>query len=257
MRKGLNFNLNDLSKLSVVIMQSDRLIVEESQAIDLILKADENTSIIVDFDETLLLRNSTAEYLNSLRPRLIGFILLAILKIIKPWCWLPKPFRGEEIRDWFLVFTPTIFLPWTIFLWQQKAQHLAKNHGNSELITAINKNSHSPIIFASLGFEFIIDSILQHLPLTCVANPQAQSYQLTGCRFWQGATDRSKGKLLMMQETLSESAIASSIVITDSKDDLPLLQAVQYPCLIVWSLAKYISPFTDFSLSSLIKKRKS
>ena len=47
----------------------------------------------------------------------------------------------------------------------------------------------------------------------------------------------------MMQEILSKSAIASSIVITDSEDDLPLLEVVQYPCLVVWSFAKYINPF--------------
>ncbi|MGD1920427.1 MAG: hypothetical protein ACFCAD_17015 [Pleurocapsa sp.] len=149
-----------------VIMQSDHLNLEESQAIDLILQADTNTSIIVDFDETLLLRNSTAEYLNSLRPGLVGFILLAMLKIIRPWRWLPKPFRGDKIRDWFLVVTPTILLPWTIFLWQQKAQKLAQNRANSALIAALNQNCHSPIIFASLGFNFIIKPILHHLPLT-------------------------------------------------------------------------------------------
>ncbi|MGD1920428.1 MAG: hypothetical protein ACFCAD_17020 [Pleurocapsa sp.] len=89
-----------------------------------------------------------------------------------------------------------------------------------------------------------------------MANPQARPYQLISCRFWQGAIDRSKGKLLMMQEILSKSAIASSIVITDSEDDLPLLEVVQYPCLVVWSLAKYINPFEDFWLYSLINKFK-
>ena len=237
-------------------MQSDRLISDKSHAIDLILQADENTSIILDFDETLLLRNSTAQYLANLRPRLVGFILIAMLKIIKPWCWLPKPFRGDKIRDWFLVVVPTIFLPWTLFLWQKKAQQLAKDYGNLELIAAVNNNVCSPIIFASLGFNFIIYPILQHLPLNCLGNFYEQSYQLIGCRFWQGAKDRRKGKLAMMQERLSDSAIASSIVVTDSQEDLPLLQVVKYPCLIVWSLARYIHPFQDFWLSSLLKKAK-
>ncbi len=236
-------------------MQSDRLISNESQAISLIVKADENTSIILDFDETLLLRNSTAQYLDNLRPRFIGFILLTVLKIIRPWVWFPKPFRGEKIRDWFLVVVPTILLPWTFFLWQNKAQQLAKDYGNSELITAVNSNAHSPIIFASLGFNFIINPILQHLLLNCITN-HSQPYQLIGCRFWQGAKDRGKGKLLMMQEILSESAIASAIVVTDSQDDLPLLQVVKYPCLIVWSTAKYINPFQDFWLHSLLDKFK-
>ena len=236
-------------------MPSDRLIRDESRAIDLILKADEDTAIILDFDETLLLRNSTAEYINSLRPRLIGFILLTIIRIIKPWVWLPVPLKGEKTRDWFLVTIPTVLLPWTLLLWRKKAKQLAQDYGNYELISAINQNTHGSIIFASLGFEFIINPILQELPLKCLTEAN-QNYLLVCCRFWQGAKDRNKGKLLMMQEVLSESAIASAIVVTDSNDDLPLLQVVKYPCLIIWSLAKYINPFQDFWLSSLIKKIK-
>ncbi|MDJ0569000.1 MAG: hypothetical protein QNJ53_08115 [Pleurocapsa sp. MO_192.B19] len=223
-------------------------LVDRDAAISSINNATEQTSIILDFDETLLLRNSTAEYLDSLRPRLFGFILIFILKVFRPWVWLPKSYRGDQVRDWFLVFVPTILLPWTILLWQKKAKQLAEDYGNSQLITAVNTNSDSPIIIASLGFNFIINPILQHLPL--------RHDRLIGCRFWQGASDRAKGKLLMMQELLSESEIRSAILVTDSQDDLPLLQVVAQPCLVVWSLAKYIDPFSDFWLFSLIKKMK-
>ena len=237
-------------------MQSDRLISSESQAIDAIAKADKDSVIILDFDETLLLRNSTAEYLNNLRPRWLGFILLAIIKLIQPWTWLPRPLKGDKTRDWFLVVIPTILLPWTLALWRKKAKQLAKNYSNSKLITAVNNNDCSMIIVASLGFEFVIDPILQQLPLKCLTNTNRQDYLLVSCRFWQGAKDRNKGKLLMIQEVLSDKAIASAIVVTDSKDDLPLLQVVKYPCLVIWSQAKYIHPFQDFWLSSLINYLK-
>ena len=237
-------------------MTSDRLILNESQAIELISKADSKTPIILDFDETLLLRNSTAEYLNNLRPRLIGFILLGLLKIIKPWMWLPKPFRGDKTRDWFLVVVPSILLPWTVFLWRQKAKQLAEDYANEKLVIAVNNNSHSSVIFASLGFDFIIDPILQQLPLKCLRNTTCQEYSLVSCRFWQGAKDRNIGKLSMLNKKLSNSEIRSAVVITDSKDDLPLLQVVKYPCLIVWSLAKYIHPFQDYWLSLAIAKFK-
>ena len=237
-------------------MQSERLSSSKSQAIDAIAKADKSTVIILDFDETLLLRNSTAEYLNNLRPRLIGFILLTTLKLIQPWRWLPIPFRGDKTKDWFLVIIPTILLPWTLFLWQKKAKQLADNYSNLELIAAVNNNNHSSIILASLGFEFIINPILQQLPLKCLIEKDRQNYLLVSCRFWQGARDRNKGKLLMMQEILSNKAIASAIVVTDSKDDLPLLQIVKHPYLIVWSSAKYINPFQYFWLSSLINRLK-
>jgi hypothetical protein len=229
--------------------EKEIIITTKQQALNLLKNATADIPVIIDFDETLLLRNSTAEYLNSLRPRLIGLLLVIILKLIRPWKWLPKPFRGIQIRDWFLVTILTILMPWNLLFWQKQAQKFAQDHGNLELITAINQNSEPPIIVASLGFNFIINPILQHLPL--------RHNLMVGCRFWQGAKDRRKGKLLMMQEVLPDSYLKSAIVITDSQDDLPLLLMVAQPCLIIWSLAKYISPFQDIYLPFLKRRIKS
>ena len=223
------------------------LSIEPSKAIECIDNCDRNTTIILDFDETLLLRNSTAEYINSLRPRLLGFVLVKFLDVIKPWAWLPCPYRGYKVRDWFLVVIPTILLPWTLLFWQQKAKQLAAEYSNTELISAVNSNVEATIIVASLGFKFVIDPILKYLPM---------KYDLlVSCRFWR-AGDRNLGKLLMMQEVLPLSQVKSSILITDSQDDLPLLQVVEQPCFVIWSLAKYTIPFQDFWLRSLLKRIK-
>lgn len=223
-------------------------LIDSHQAIAAIANATKNTPVILDFDETLLLRNSTAEYINNLRPRLLGFVVIVLLKIIKPWVWLPQPFGGDKTKDWFLVVVPTILLPWTLLLWQRKAKKLAEDYGNTELISAANSNSDARIIVASLGFNFIINPILQHLPL---------KYDLlVSCRFWRGAGDRNRGKLLMMQEVLLEKELRSAILVTDSEDDLPLLQVVEQPYFVIWSSAKYIAPFKDFWLYVLLKRIK-
>ena len=211
--------------------------IDPTFAIKSIKRATEDTTVILDFDETLLLRNSTAEYLDSLRPRWLGFIILKLIGIIKPWSWLPKPYRGSRIRDWFLVTAATILLPWTLFFWQKKAKTLAKNYGNQELIKAIASKPNSSIIVASLGFSFIINPILNHLNI--------KYDKAISCRFWQGAKDRGKGKLLMVREVLPEATIKSSIVITDSYDDLPLLEVAAKPCLTMWPSAKYTPPLQD------------
>jgi hypothetical protein len=222
--------------------------INQESAILAIANATKETPIILDFDETLLLRNSTAEYINSLRPRLIGFFLIMLLKIIRPWYWLPGVFRGNQTKDWYLVIVPTILLPWTLLLWQQKAQKLAEDYRNPEIISAVHSNPDAPVIVASLGFNFIITPILRHMPMRWDS--------LVGCRFFQGAGDRHVGKLLMMQKVLSESAITSAILVTDSEDDLPLLQVVKQPCFVLWSAAKYVEPFKDFWLDALAKKFK-
>ena len=230
--------------------QSEQIEVRSSEEVlAAIANATKDNPVILDFDETLLLRNSTAEYIDSLRPRLLGFILIVLLKVIRPWKWLPRPFKGDRTRDWFLVTILTILLPWTIFLWQKKASQLAKEYSNTELVLAVNKNHDAPVIVASLGFKFIIQPILQQMPI--------RYDSLVGCRFWQGAGDRQKGKLLMMREVLLESEISSAILVTDSKDDLPLLEAVGQPYFVLWSLARYVVPFQDFWLYSRLKKLKS
>lgn len=217
---------------------------DSATAIAAIVNATPDTPIILDFDETLLLRNSTAEYVNNLRPRLLGFFITMVIKIVRPWFWLPQPFRGKQTRDWFLVVIPTILLPWTLLLWQQKAKQLAQDHSNLELISAVN-HTKAPVIVASLGFNFIIKPILRQIPI--------RYDSLVGCRFWR-AGDRHQGKLSMMQKVLSDAEIKSAILVTDSEDDLPLLQVVQQPCFVLWSLAKYIDPFQDLWLDAWIKK---
>lgn len=220
--------------------------INSKSALLAIANATKETPVILDFDETLLLRNSTAEYINGFRPRLIGFSLIMLLKIIRPWCWFPGSLRGDRTKDWYLVIIPTLLLPWTLSLWQQKAQKLAQDYSNTEIMDAVERNRNAPVIIASLGFDFIITPILQHLPMRWDS--------LVSCRFWQGAGDRHKGKLLMMEKVLSKSAITSAVLVTDSEDDLPLLQVVGQPCFVLWSSARYIEPFKDFWLDALIRK---
>ena len=191
--------------------------------------AQEDTPILIDFDETLFLRNSTEEYLNSLQPRILGAILLAILSFLKPWNWLPNPIRGKLSRDWLRVIIATIFFPWTLILWQWQAKQLALAYGNTTLIQAINQNSQANVIIATLGFDFIVRPIAKHLPINL-----NDDVDIVACRFWKGAIDRCQGKLVMVINKLGGNLVKRSIVITDSTQDLPLLSFVAKPCLIVW-----------------------
>jgi hypothetical protein len=209
-------------------------------AIASINDAPPSTAIIVDLDETLLLRNSTAEYLNSLQPRLLGLLILKFLGLIKPWNWLPKPLKGLANRDWFLVVISTCLFPWTIFLWQNKAKQLAETHVNQELLEVLKQKENNTIIIATLGFNFIVNPIIESFSLKYAL--------IVSCRFWQGFKDRTKGKLQMIREVLSDQEIVSATAITDSQDDLPLLEKVAQPCLVTWSLAKYISPMSNIYL---------
>lgn len=222
--------------------------IASSQALKAIANAKKDNFIILDFDETLFLRNSTAEYIDSLRPRLLGFIVIFILKALRPWRWLPKPFSGKKTKDWYLVTVPSILLPWSWFLWQKQAKKLARKYSNEQIVRAVNTSNKTPVIVATLGFNFIVAPILEQMPI--------EHDRIVGCKFWDGASDRNLGKLAMVQRILSKSIIDQAILVTDSPDDLPLLEAVGYPCLCVWLGAKYEDPFRDFWLYRLYQKFK-
>lgn len=209
----------------------------QNEVVSSIREASQDTPIIVDFDETLFLRNSTSEYLNSLQPRLVASILTKTISFLKPWKLFNKFHEDAKSRDWFLVFIATILMPWNLFFWQKIARNLAIKHSNYELAKELNQNTNANIIVATLGFKFIINPILKNMPVNY--------NQLIGCRFWQGLTDRHQGKLLMVKKSLNDSQIAASVLITDSLDDLPLLKQVAQPLLILWNKAQYNSPMSD------------
>ncbi len=215
----------------------DSEFLSQDQLAKSIAQASPDTSVIVDFDETLFLLNSSAEYLNSLQPRFIAAIILKFLSFTKPWRFLIKSSQDSEVRDWFLILFMTLLFPWNIFLWQKTAKKLAQNYSNNQLITELHKNHNTNIIIATLGFEFVVEPVLKFMSINY--------NQLISCRFWQGASDRQKGKLAMIQQSIKQEQISTGILITDSLDDEPLLKEVAKPFLITWSRAKYNSPMAD------------
>ena len=192
----------------------------------------EPTDVVVDFDETLLLRNSTEAYLDSLQPRLLGTIFLLFLEKLQPWRWLPKSLRSRESSDWIRVVLATLFFPWTLLSWRRQARQLAQRQTNWPLLQSLKSNPHAKVVVATRGFEFIVRPLLAHMPLAVES--------LIGCRFWQGGRDRQLGKEEMLTRHFSDASIRAAAVITDSLDDDSLLEIAKYPFLVQWPDARYI-----------------
>ncbi len=204
------------------------------------------TLVIVDLDETLFLRNSTEEYLNSVYPRVAGAVVLMGVKALKPWRFLPKRLRSEKIsRDWCLVVAVTLLFPWTLLIWQWRAKALAQAYWNQPLVQVIRQNPQADIVVATLGFDLIVNPLLKHLP---VKLSQATAENVIACRFWQGAQDRCLGKLALLQKALGSAAVAGAIAITDATHDAPLLDHVKTPYLVVWPDAEYVPALSDVYL---------
>lgn len=237
-------SMPDSEVVTVAALNTAQEMNSSMNAIDAIRTADEGSLVVVDFDETLFLRNSTEEYLDSIYPRQAGAFFLLGLKALKPWRLLPARMRDDKLsRDWCLVVAATLFFPWTLLVWRYRARSLAKVFWNQHLLQAMNANPKAEVVVATLGFDIVVKPLLKHLP--AVLSGKFGEQNIIACRFWQAPADRAKGKLAMVSEVVGESALSRAIAITDSTLDQPLLDAVKTPCLVVWPNAEYIPAMSN------------
>ncbi len=219
----------NISKLEY--QDAKKIVVDIPECLSQLQKTNLDTHVLVDFDETLLLRNSTEEYLDTLQPKVLGVYFLTLLDYLKPWNWLPSRLRGEVLRDWVRVLSATILFPWTLLLWPGHAKKVAQSQQNRALVNALSDNPNLKVLVTTDGFSPIVAPILRHLELVDV--------ELYACRLWWGSVDRLNGKYNRLKKTLGIDVISNSIVITDSPNDIKLLQAARQPYLIQWPQSKY------------------
>jgi len=181
--------------------------------------------IVLDLDETLYLRNSTEDYIDSARPRLPALLLMRLLDTVKPWRWS----GGEVTRDIWRVRLVSALFPWTGRRWRQRVAGLACEHVNPRLMAVLNTPGAPPII-ATVGFQPIVAPLVAALGL-----PQAQIVSARLSTF----ADRRAGKLSLVMAALGHDTVRRALVLTDSSQDLGLLDACARPLRAVWPEARH------------------
>lgn len=180
--------------------------------------------LLLDFDETLYLRNSTEDYIDCARPGVAAAALMKLLDWIRPWQWT----GGELTRDAWRVRVVTALLPWTARRWRRQAPQRVEQFGNAPLLGALRGHATRPIIVTQ-GFHAIVT------PLVAAFNLGESGIVAThAARFG----DRLRGKLGLALDALGEDTVRRGLVITDSSDDLPLLDACALPLRTVWPDAR-------------------
>ena len=180
--------------------------------------------VLLDLDETLYLRNSTEDFIDSACPGVLALLLMRMLDAIKPWRWT----GGDNTRDVWRVRTISTLLPWTVRRWKQRVIGLAEQFANLRLITALKTPGMTPII-ATIGFQPIVAPLVAALGL-----PQAR---IVAARLTTFA-DRRDGKLHLVLDALGYETVRRALVITDSVQDLALLNACARPLRAVWPEAR-------------------
>ena len=184
-----------------------------------------NGPVLLDLDETLYFRNSTEDFIDSARPGTLALLLLRFLDLLTPWRWT----GGEVTRDVWRVRLITAFFPWINGRWRDRVGHLAATYGNEQLVSALKQRTTPPII-ATVGFLPIVAPLIAALgfPDVTIVAARLSTFQ-----------DRRGGKLSLVMNALGEDTIRNGMVITDSTQDLPLLDACAHPLRIVWPRAHY------------------
>lgn len=184
--------------------------------------------LYMDLDGTLYLRNSTEDFIDSARPSLLAAMILSALELAKPWRWT----GGAPTRDSWRVRAIWTLFPWTRARWRRRVSTLAGTSANRRLVGAL-EDRKSSVVIVTVGFQPIVEPLVAALGFS--AN------RVVAARL--GFEDRINGKLHLATEALGEERIASSLFVTDSPEDLPMLAKCRRPLLTCWPEADYHRAF--------------
>ncbi|HOM49514.1 MAG TPA: hypothetical protein PK491_13455, partial [Candidatus Hydrogenedentes bacterium] len=114
--------------------------------------------ILLDFDHTLYLNNSTERFLDSVRPRILAYLLCAFsdwfLQVLAWFRLCSYPVHRDFVR----VSLCMLLMPWSLPLWRKKAQHLAGASMNQWLLERLPADRRTAVI--SFGFVPLIRPLL-------------------------------------------------------------------------------------------------
>ncbi len=200
----------------------------ETEALGAIPRA---SLVIVDFDETLYLRNSTEDFLARARPAWLAAVMLRLLDFCSPWRWT----GGAITRDFWRVRVILALFPWTMGHWHRICADQAARHTNNPLLEALRAGP-APYLIASSGFTRVIRPLLDAMGCPDI--------RLIACSLANPA-DRAGGKLALIQSALGTAPLTTAMVITDSAADADILAVCAQPCLTKWRAARFERAFAQ------------
>ncbi|GLS84595.1 hypothetical protein [Paraferrimonas haliotis] len=206
-----------------------------------------STPIVVDFDETLWLRNSVEQFLSSARPNLWVAIILQLLGLIRPWDWF-NSINPDHIRDKIRIGAVLLLAPWTLFFWPKTAKKRVNECLNSALVETLRR--FDKVYIASYSFGFIITPLVaaSNVPWPVVVSADFGNYR----------TLRLLGKGSIVEKNIGEEELANSATISDSRLDNDLFRKSKYPLLVKWPTAVNIpagrTPLLPFSYLKRVKR---
>ena len=197
--------------------------------------------VLVDLDETLYLRNSTEDFIGSAWPAPMAFLLIKLLDLLRPWRFT----GGAQTRDVWRVACICILMPWSLWTWRSAARRLGRDFANRRLVAALRACDEPPTI-VTLGFRPIVEPLVAAMGL--------RDLPLVAMSPWRFG-DRREGKRALVVKAVGEAEVCGALLITDSLDDLDLLQTCLHPLRVIWPEARFREAFHDVYLPGLYTSR--
>jgi hypothetical protein len=180
--------------------------------------------LVIDLDETLYLRNTTEDFLDSAVPGLLALVVLRALELLQPW-----RLSGRDTRDVWRVGAILLLMPWTLLLWRRRTRVLAAEV-NAPLRNLVAEAEERTVI-ATLGFGPIVRPLIARFGLDRARVVAMRPFRLG---------DRRRGKRALVEDAIGAAALARALVVTDSPDDRALLDAARVPLLVRWPDARWV-----------------
>jgi hypothetical protein len=187
--------------------------------------------LLLDLDETLYLRNSTEDFLDCAWPGIPALLLLRVLDVLEPW----QLTGGVDTRDNWRVCVIETFFPWTRWRWRAKVPFFADRYVNRELKTAVKARAEAAIIL-TIGFKSIVVPLVTAMGFADAKVIAARAYLFA---------DRRKGKMSMAARELGPETVGRCLFVTDSVNDLEVLQNCARPMRTLWPKARYCRALSD------------
>lgn len=194
------------------------------------------TILVLDFDETYWLRNSTEAFLDSARPAWLAAFVLKALDVLRPWRLLPAGKDGKATehvwRDWLRVMLVVILFPWTLLRWPRLARQLGPQWLNATLARLAERVPAERRWIVTNGFGPIVAPLVAALG-------EPHRARLLASPLLTGFAWRRRGKVAVVAERLDAAQLARTVVVTDNDEDADLLAAVGHPVHHKWPEARF------------------
>lgn len=205
------------------------------------LRTEEQASLLVDLDHTLLFGNTTELFLDSVRPRTLFLMVHWLLQWLMPWSSLAADgIRKDQILDPLRVFLCAVLAPWSLILWRLRAPGLVQKSGNKTLISHLLQADPKRVIVVTNGHPWLVRPIVRAMGL-------GKASLVCGNVLPTRTDIRRIGKIADCSRRLPLFRPGRCIAISDSHDDIQMLTRARQGFLIDWRDAKTkADPFAHY-----------